>query len=89
MSVVTFSFLFKGSMFMMVRVDMSRFPQFKSDLEFIEDLGSEQSVFCLPGQCFNYPNSMRLVLTLPMDLLWEACQRILEFCRKAADRSEG
>jgi tyrosine aminotransferase len=80
-----FSFLFKGSMFMMVRVDMSRFPQFKSDLEFIEDLVSEQSVFCLPGQCFNYPNSMRLVLTLPQEMLQEACQRIVEFCRRAAD----
>jgi tyrosine aminotransferase len=72
-------------MFMMVRVEMTRFPQFKSDLEFIEDLLSEQSVFCLPGECFNYPNSMRLVLTLPMDQFQEACQRIVEFCRKAAD----
>jgi tyrosine aminotransferase len=85
MNVVTLSFLFKGSMFMMVRVDMSRFPQFKTDLEFVEDLVSEQSVFCLPGQCFNYPNSMRLVLTLPLEMFQEACQRILEFCRRAAD----
>jgi tyrosine aminotransferase len=72
-------------MFMMVRLDMSCFPQFKTDLEFIEDLVSKQSVFCLPGKCFNYPNSMRLVLTLPQDMLQEACQRIIEFCRRAAD----
>jgi hypothetical protein len=69
-------------MYMMVRVDMSRFPQFKSDLEFIEGLVSEQSVFCLPGKCFNYPNSIRLVLTVPMDLLQEACDRMLEFCNE-------
>jgi len=72
-------------MFMMVRVDMSRFPQFKTDLEFIEDLLSEQSVICLPGECFNYPNSMRLVLTLPPEMLQAACRRIMEFCCKAAD----
>ena len=69
-------------MFMMVRVDMSRFPKFKSDMEFIEGLVSEQSFFCLPGKCFNYPNSIRLVLTVPFDLLEEACERMLEFCQK-------
>jgi tyrosine aminotransferase len=71
----------QGSMFMMVRVDMSRFAQFKSDMEFVEGLVSEQSVFCLPGKCFNYPNSIRLVLTVPMDLLEEACHRISNFCQ--------
>lgn len=31
-------------------------------------------------QCFDYPSYMRLVITVPMDMLEEACQRIQEFC---------
>jgi tyrosine aminotransferase len=65
----------QGAMYMMVRIDCSRFPSFKSDLEFVEQLVSEQSVFCLPGKCFNYPNYMRIVLTVPALLLQEACVR--------------
>ena len=71
----------RGAMYMMVKMDMERFPQFKSDLDFIEKLVSEESVYCLPGKCFNYPGYMRLVLTLPANLLEEALDRINEFCR--------
>ena len=67
-------------MYMMVKVDMSRFPMFRSDLEFVERLVCEQSVFCLPGKCFNYPNYFRIVLTVPQVLLSEACDRMLEYC---------
>merc|ERR1719369_1159628 len=69
-------------MYMMVRVDRARLPGFKSDLEIVERLVAEESVFCLPGKCFNYPNYMRIVLTLPSALLSEACDRILEFCSR-------
>ena len=71
----------RGAMYMMVKMDMERFPQFTSDLDFIEKLVSEESVYCLPGKCFNYPGYMRLVLTLPANLLEEALDRINEFCR--------
>ena len=80
--IIKFNFfdLYQGAMYMMVRIDMSRFPAFKNDLHFVESLVSEQSVFCLPGKCFNYPNYFRIVLTLPENLLSEACDRMLEFC---------
>ena len=71
----------QGAMYMMVKVDMSRFPGITSDLQFVERLVSEESVFCLPGRCFNYPNYIRIVLTVPKSLLEEACDRINEFCR--------
>merc|ERR1719495_660860 len=64
----------------MVKVDMTRFPGISSDLQFVERLVSEESVFCLPGKCFNYPNYIRIVLTVPGPLLEEACNRIHEFC---------
>merc|ERR1719154_993333 len=55
----------QGAMYMMVKADMSRFPHIGSDLQFVEKLVSEESVFCLPGRCFNYPNYIRIVLTVP------------------------
>merc|ERR1712183_537489 len=72
----------RSAMYVMVKMDMERFPQFTSDLDFIEKLVSEESVYCLPGKCFNYPGYMRLVLTLPANLLEQALDRINEFCSR-------
>ena len=69
----------QGAMYMMVKIDRTRFPGFKSDLQFVERLVAEQSVFCLPGKCFNYPNYVRIVLTVPAPLLQEACERLTQF----------
>ncbi|XP_029673624.1 tyrosine aminotransferase isoform X2 [Formica exsecta] len=71
-----------GAMYMMVYIDLSCFPEFNSDLEFVQRLLMDESVFCLPGQCFDYPSYMRLVITVPDDMLEEACQRIQEFCER-------
>ncbi|XP_071875144.1 tyrosine aminotransferase isoform X1 [Bombus fervidus] len=74
-----------GAMYMMVPqvyIDLPCFPEFNSDLEFVQRLLMEESVFCLPGQCFDYPSYMRLVITVPIDMLEEACQRIQEFCER-------
>lgn len=58
---------------------MNHFASFSSGLQLIERLVSEESVFCLPGECFDYPNFMRLVLTVPKELMIEACLRIEAF----------
>ncbi|GAB1870049.1 Tyrosine aminotransferase [Camponotus japonicus] len=71
-----------GAMYMMVYIDLPGFPEFNSDLEFVQRLLMEESVFCLPGQCFDYPSYMRLVITVPDNMLEEACQRIQEFCER-------
>ncbi|RWS06234.1 Tyrosine aminotransferase-like protein, partial [Dinothrombium tinctorium] len=71
-----------GAMYIMVGVDMRCFPSFKNDMEFIERIVSEESVFCLPGAVFNFPNYFRIVLTLPQELTKEACLRIAEFCKR-------
>ena len=78
-------------MYMMVRIDQSGFSQtFDNDLEIVEALVTEQSVFCLPGKCFNVPNFFRIVLTVPKEMLIEACNRMMEFCKKYYDhRIEG
>lgn len=71
-----------GAMYMMIGIDIDNFPEYDNELELVQDLVKEQSVFCLPGQCFDYPNYIRIVLTVPEDMIWEACTRIAEFCDK-------
>ena len=70
----------EGAMYMMVGIDLKSFPKFQNDLQVVEALVREQSVFCLPGKCFNIPNFFRIVLTVPKEMLVEACDRIEEFC---------
>jgi len=70
----------EGAMYMMVGINMSSFPDFQNDLQVVEALVKDQSVFCLPGKCFNIANFFRIVLTVPKDMLIEACDRIEEFC---------
>lgn len=70
-----------GAMYMMIGIEIEQFPEFKNDLDFTTSLVTEQSVFCLPAKCFQYPNYFRVVLTIPEDKLREACVRIQQFCR--------
>lgn len=69
-----------GAMYMMVGLKLEHFPEISDDITFIERLVNEQSVFCLPGSCFEYPSFMRIVLTVPRELINEACDRIADFC---------
>uniref|UniRef100_A0A8C9ZEL3 Tyrosine aminotransferase n=1 Tax=Sander lucioperca TaxID=283035 RepID=A0A8C9ZEL3_SANLU len=71
-----------GAMYLMVGIDMDRFPDFKSDVDFTERLVTEQSVFCLPASAFEYPNFFRIVVTVPEEMMVEACGRIKEFCER-------
>lgn len=81
-----------GAMYMMIGIDKENFPGMKDDIDFTEKMVKEQSVFCLPGKCFQYPNFFRVVLTIPSVKLEEACQRIGEFCKdhyKPAGKAKG
>lgn len=40
----------KGTMYLMVKIDLDHFPYFQTELDFIQKLMEEESVFCLPGQ---------------------------------------
>eukprot|EP00123_Amoebidium_parasiticum_P020842 comp5742_c0_seq1/m.1607 comp5742_c0_seq1/g.1607 ORF comp5742_c0_seq1/g.1607 comp5742_c0_seq1/m.1607 type:complete len:419 (-) comp5742_c0_seq1:145-1401(-) len=78
----------QGTMYLMVQIEMSKFPAFKNDVDFCEALVAEQSVFCLPAVCFGYPNYMRIVFTSPKDKLEEAYDRMSEFCTKYRQKEE-
>ncbi|KAF2355837.1 Tyrosine/nicotianamine aminotransferase [Trinorchestia longiramus] len=71
----------QGAMYMMVRFKIEEFPDFSSDLEFVEAMVAEESVFCLPGRCFDVPNYFRIVLTVPEETMREACKRMEAFCK--------
>jgi len=71
-----------GAMYMMVGLKMESFPDIPTELDFVQSLVKEQSVFCLPGKCFNIDNYIRIVLTVPREMIIEACNRIKEFCEK-------
>lgn len=73
---------------MMVGIDIESFPDYDDELSFVQDLVKEQSVFCLPGKCFNIENYMRIVLTVPREMMIEACSRIREFCEKHFETAE-
>ena len=63
-------------MYMMVGIDINNFSGFETDLQIVEAMVCEQSVFCLPGKCFNIKDFFRIVLTVPQEMLIEACNRI-------------
>ncbi|XP_050309340.1 tyrosine aminotransferase [Anthonomus grandis grandis] len=72
----------EGAMYMIVEINLRCFPEFVNGLEFCKQMMREESVFCLPGECFQIPGFMRIVLTVPQEILEEACERIAEFCNR-------
>lgn len=73
----------QGSMYVMVEVDVNLLG-FKDDMEFTEKLVEEESVFVLPGQCFQAPNFVRIVFAAPREVLSDAFFRIRSFCSRHA-----
>eukprot|EP00999_Lentomonas_sp_LEN2_P002718 NODE_591_length_1341_cov_89.591433_g552_i0.p1 GENE.NODE_591_length_1341_cov_89.591433_g552_i0~~NODE_591_length_1341_cov_89.591433_g552_i0.p1 ORF type:complete len:411 (-),score=82.04 NODE_591_length_1341_cov_89.591433_g552_i0:60-1292(-) len=69
-----------GAMYIMVGLDLDYFKDISNDADFCEKLVAEESVFCLPGQCFQFPNYFRIVFTPPMDQLEIAYERLQNFC---------
>lgn len=70
-------------MYMMIRVELEKFPGIKTCREFAERLIEEESVLLFPASpCFNYPGFIRIVLMVPEELIEEACGRIDEFCKR-------
>ncbi|XP_077451578.1 tyrosine aminotransferase isoform X3 [Stigmatopora argus] len=67
--------------FLKVGIDIEHFPDFQDDVDFTEKLVTEQSVFCLPATAFEYANFFRIVVTVPEDMMLDACGRIRDFCQ--------
>ncbi|OQR77491.1 tyrosine aminotransferase-like [Tropilaelaps mercedesae] len=74
----------QGAMYMMVGLDLDRFKEFADDINFCKELFRQESVFCMPGMAFSYPNYFRIVLTVPQDMILDACDRVSAFCERHA-----
>ncbi|CAO3627945.1 unnamed protein product [Cunninghamella blakesleeana] len=72
----------QGAMYMMVGIDIEKFKDIADDVEFSQKLVAEENVLCLPGECFKYPNYIRIVITPTVDRLEEAYKRMGEFCAR-------
>lgn len=71
----------QGAMYVMIEVDCEMLG-FEDDMHFTRALLEEQSVFVLPGQCFQAPNFIRIVFSAPQTILSEAFSRIRRFCSR-------
>ena len=69
-------------MYMMIGVELSKFPELSSSFAFMRALATDQSVFVYPGEGFNFDGFFRIVITAPEELLIEVCNRMKEFCEK-------
>ncbi|KAI9263492.1 tyrosine aminotransferase [Helicostylum pulchrum] len=72
----------QGAMYMMVGIEIEKFKDIENDVQFSAKLLAEENVVCLPGECFNYPNYVRFVITPTIDRLEEAYKRMDEFCAR-------
>ncbi|KAI8807403.1 pyridoxal phosphate-dependent transferase [Cladochytrium replicatum] len=73
----------QGAMYIMAKVQLDKFKDFRNDLDFVEKLVQEESVLCLPGQCFRCEGAFfRVVITAPREMLKEAFERMDAFCRR-------
>lgn len=72
----------RAAMYVMVAIDIKRFPAFTSEIDFSRALLREQAIMVLPGSCFGAENYFRVVFTKPEEKLREAYSRIAEFCAK-------
>jgi tyrosine aminotransferase len=71
----------QGAMYIMLRIRIEEFDV-ANDLEFTQQLLSEENVFVLPGTCFDYPNAFRVVFCADIPTLQQASDRIIRFCQR-------
>ena len=63
-----------------IKVNIDNLDGFVDDTDFSRRLLEEENLFCLPGQCFNMKNFVRLVICPPEETIREAFERFALFC---------
>jgi tyrosine aminotransferase len=74
----------RGAMYAMVQINVQYFNPntIQNDIDFMTLLYQEENVIVLPGTCFHFPNSFRVVFCAPIPTLQEAAKRITQFCHR-------
>jgi tyrosine aminotransferase len=70
----------QGAMYVMLAIEMEKFPDMADDREFAQKLLDEQNIFVLPGQCFYMPNYFRIVTCCSQEIMQTAFEKIKAFC---------
>ena len=61
-----------GALYMMVGIELDKFPHFNTAVDFIEQLMSEESVFILPGEV-----SIKINVAILINMLIKVCSEIV------------
>ena len=74
----------QGAMYAMVRINLEYFDTatIRNDIDFTKLLYQEENVVVLPGTCFDFPNSFRVVFCAPIPILQEGAHLIHLFCHR-------
>ncbi|XP_010250300.1 PREDICTED: probable aminotransferase TAT2 isoform X2 [Nelumbo nucifera] len=76
----------EGSMFVMVKLDLSLLEDIKDDMDFCFKLAKEESVIVLPGVSVGLKNWLRITFAIEPSSLEEALERIKSFCKRHAKK---
>lgn len=76
----------QGAMYLMAEIDVEKMGV-EDDVEFVKELFREESVFVLPGECFQAKGFVRVVFSAPREVLGRAFNRMEAFCcRRVEER---
>ncbi|KAF8656895.1 hypothetical protein HU200_060457 [Digitaria exilis] len=74
----------EGSMFVMVKLDLSCLDDIQDDLDFCCRLAKEESVIVLPGSALGMKDWIRITFAMDVSTLENALERIKSFCQRHA-----
>ncbi|KAI3818779.1 hypothetical protein L1987_12596 [Smallanthus sonchifolius] len=75
----------EGSMFVMVKLDLSVFEDIKDDVDFCLMLAKEESVIILPGITVGLKNWLRITFAIEHLALEDGIKRLKAFCERHSD----
>ncbi|KAF8656894.1 hypothetical protein HU200_060456 [Digitaria exilis] len=78
----------EGSMFVMVKLDMSYFDGIDDDINFCTKLAKEESVVICPGSGLGMKNWLRITFAVDPSLLEDGLERLKSFCLRHAHRKQ-
>ncbi|KAJ8501077.1 hypothetical protein OPV22_011629 [Ensete ventricosum] len=77
----------EGSMFVMVKLDLSRLEDIHDDMDFCSKLAKEELVIVLPGCAVGFKNWLRITFAVAPSALEDGLERLKSFCLKHSKRS--
>ncbi|XWS54149.1 hypothetical protein CRYUN_Cryun10bG0064200 [Craigia yunnanensis] len=76
----------EGSMFVMVKLNLSMLEDINDDMEFCLKLAKEESVIILPGIAVGLKNWLRITFAIESSSLEEGLARVKAFCQRHAKK---